>query len=337
MNEPLIQEVPADKFPFQLPQFKIPRFKDNNNDPCDYMRFKDSFISCTQESGMNNKRLFQILKSLLDGKAASLIGSLLDDENSLETALELLDKEFLDKELIIERIISSITSYRDLENSPDLVDEFMSFLRFKCIELKQFQLDFSTENSAGNYLISSIVRNKLPESFLMEMSRRGNRYPKLEVLLDKISEICKVLKGQKASSKKTESLKKTDSYKNNSRSHPYHRSDSNRPSHSNDTSKSTRTFNNRSAESDKGKKPAFCRFCNSKEHASTICNKYTTHKDRKKRAQTIGRCIKCFSADHTECQGEKLSFHCFICKGKGHCPPLCPDYVYRSGTSNKSA
>ena len=96
-----IETPPAlavDKFPFQLPQLKIPRFKNNDNDPCDYMRFKSLFISCTQDSGMNNKRLFQIFKSFLDGKAASLIGALKEDEKALEIALQLIDKEFLDKE-----------------------------------------------------------------------------------------------------------------------------------------------------------------------------------------------------------------------------------------------
>ena len=303
------------------------------------MRLKNSFIGCTQESGISKKRLFQIFKSLLDGKAASLIGSLPDNDNSFESALQLMDKEFLDKELIIEKIIFSITNYCDLEDSPDRVDEFMSFLRFKCIELKQFQLDFLTENSAGNYLISSIVRNKLPESFLLEMSRRGNPYPKLEVLLDKIPEICKVFKGQKESSKKTEFSKKTeiqkktDFYKKNSRSHPYQRQSNKEPSHRNGDTKSMRSFNNQNAKSDIINK--HCRFCDDQEHASTFCKKYSSYLDRKRRAQTIGRCIKCFSADHKDCRGEKIKHPCFICNEKTHCAPLCPDYIDKRNNSNK--
>ena len=332
-DEPVIVrqvEEPLKSVSFTLPSLNLPCFESNGRDPCAFIRFQAAIQNAiTGAPGLNESQKFLYLKAYLRGKASSMVEGIPCGENAFKEALELLEKEFLDKELIIQQILSSIINYRDV-NSPDDVENFISFLRYKCVELKKFRLDFLAKDSSGNYLISSLIRGKLPEFYLLEMCRREMPYPKLEDLLEKIPDICKILRGQGNYPKTTDQRKdQARGVKSEQQS-----AKGNKPNNYN-TINSTRTF----AHSSEVAKS--CKFCKSANHRSSTCNAYSSHNARIERARALALCVRCLSPKHKEeaCFGNqgKLPFQCFSCKTATHVTPMCPQVASKNRDNKNSA
>ena len=133
------------------------------------------------------------MKTLLRGKAFSLIESLPSDDASYEAAIDLLDREFLDSDLIIHQIIRKIR-YHSAPTELKDIEEFVSFHRFRLVELSKFNLDFQGSETAACILLSDIVRDKLPRFFLVELSRHcKSAYPFIPQLFEYSPNLFKIL------------------------------------------------------------------------------------------------------------------------------------------------
>ena len=65
--------------------------------------------------------------------------------------------------------------------------EFLIFLRFKEVDLATLEVNFLTNNHLGfsNCLLSAIIRDKLPNYFLVELARKtDNPIPSFRLLLE---------------------------------------------------------------------------------------------------------------------------------------------------------
>ena len=268
---------------------------------------------------------FTFLLLALEGKARALVSSRNITDQSITKAFEILDRAFLDEEKIIEQIINFLKDHPDLTNS-NCIEEFITILRCKLSELREFSMDFELEGSPGNVLLSNIIRSKLPNYFLTELCRRSNKsYPRIEDLLEHGSDVCKLhpYKNTKKAEKNTSNPISTGAKGGNP---------SNNPPFNRRSTYDNSNLNQNKSSYDAKSYSKTCKFCNSTDHNSTNCNRYTNHNERKNRALTLKKCIRCLSTMHSDCIGFPLGlkFECIICQSKKHCTPMCPDYVHKA-------
>ena len=300
------QKTSVPIFNFKLPKISIPEFSDNDGDPCKFFHFKSSLNNALESvPNIPESQKLMYLKTLLRGKAFSLVDSLPIDEGTYNMAMELLDAEFLDTDLIIHQIFDEVKFYPQV-GSLGKVEEFLTFLRFKLVELEKFDLDFS-EGTSGAMLLSSIVRDKLPRFFKTELSRRtGFPYPQLEDILKHAPDLYKILH---------DNDKRHESSKPSKVSSP--------PQVSGPKTNLKKGFK----PNDNGSRT--CKFCSDSGHVSSLCSKYGNHSARVERAKTLSLCTRCLSSkhDHDKCPGKqgKLPFLCASCKVSTHARPMCPN------------
>ena len=319
--------------PFQRPTLEVPHFSDNKNDPCEYMFFKTALISVLQNMREYSEvDKFTILLQSLGGRARSLVSNRNINDQSIKNAFEVLDATFLDESLIVEKIINFLKNYPNMYTC-NSVEEFVTILRCKLADLKQFAIDFEEERSAGNILLSNIIRAKLPEEYLKELKRRTIPYPSVQDLLKHSNDIGKFFAANDYNINKKEKNAAPQQYGakgGNSANKPPN------VNRQNNFSNSNHAFNNQGANS--GGRAIPCRFCSNTAHITTHCDRYTTHNDRKARAKTLGKCIRCLNSSHADCAGSSstLPFICSFCKSNKHCTPMCPGYVYKVKDNSKN-
>ena len=326
-DQPEIANQPNTNFqssPFQLPKIEMPHFSDNKNGPCEYVHFKNQFFSALENMrGYSDVNKFTYLLLALEGKARALVSSSNVTNHSITNAFEILDRAFLDEEKIIEQTINFLKEYPDLTNS-NCIEEFITILRCKLSELREFSMDFELEGSPGNVLLSNIIRSKLPNYFLTELCRRSKKsYPKIEDLLEHGCDVCKLhpYKNNKKAERNTSNSNSTGAKGGNPSNNP--------PPFNRRNTYDNSNHNQNKQNYDAKSYVKTCKFCSSTDHNSTNCNRYTSHNERKNRALTLKKCIRCLSTMHADCIGFPLGlkFECEICQTKRHCTPMCPDYI----------
>ena len=286
-------------FNFELPKIKIDPFSSCDEDTFAFVRFSASFNNALSAfPNITGGQKMYWLKSLLRGKALSLIENVPNVESAFSECWKLLEQEFLDKKKIIDLTIKEIVEYKKLSTTEDL-NKFFVFLKFKLIELAKQNVNFVNETS-GNIILSYIVREKCPKYFLMELCRSiQSPYPSLQAFLNESSDIIKMLSmktnNNETSSKNVKPDKTT-----------------NQPSSSN------ASYANKTN----------CKLCLLANHSTLHCKKYVTHEDRKKQAERNSLCARCLSKAHNEsdCPGVKfgLKFQCGTCHKNDHVTPMCP-------------
>ena len=301
---------------FKLPKIVIPTFSDTDDDPCRFFHFKSAFNNALDAVGdMSPSQKYMYLKSTLRGKAFSLIDSLPADESAFEDAMNLLDKEFLDKDLIVNQIIEKIQLYPPINNLDETI-QFITFLRFRLVDLEKFGVVFG--DSGGEAYISCDVRRKLPRFFLSELSRYiKNPYPKVKDILNHSSDIFKLFTNKNSENKKSTYERKSKAISE--------------PSGSGTAKVIVPSHHGKPLSTSTGSK--LCKFCKQESHVSTVCSKYSSNSERINRAKELLLCVRCLSASHSEAQcpgkASKLPYKCNSCRTTAHTTPMCPSLVIR--------
>ena len=305
----------------KLPELKIQYFADNVGDPFDFFRFKTSFENAMNSiEGITPAIKIVYLRSYLRGRALSLVENMPVDDGSFDSAWQLLENEFLDKNHLITTTLNSILTWpvcTSLEKNSD----FLIFLKSKLTDLNHFHLNFFDEDTSGSILLATIVRNKLYEPFLREIARKVNsNYPQVRTIMDHMSSVTKLLKPVAKESQAPRAVQDIKLSTGLASTHP----------------------SNATAARNGGAllppKPSYvkgdakgCKFCFLTNHSSLHCKKYCNHQVRKVRAEELKLCVRCLSPKHTEsnCLGKRaqLPFSCKSCHSTCHSTPLCPDMV----------
>ena len=306
-----------------LPPIQIQTFENNSENPFSYFTFKKSFKNAI--AGMPNLTGAQkliYLKGYLTGEALNLIENIPVEDGKFDEAIDLLDQNFLDKDLIIDKTLSSILSAPEVSQVKE-VESFIRLIINKVHDLKGVGVDLTRKNTSGLLLLSKIINLKLPRQFLIELSRVTNtNYPTFNLLVERYQDILVRLRlgfndqgvKPKAKGDHTSSNSKGD-----------HKS---KPSTESKT-KDNANVDKGKANAEQNKKQALkCKFCPSTEHSSSKCHSYNTLETRKARASSLGMCSRCLNQKHhtSECPGNKaaLPYKCFVCGKSEHHGALCP-------------
>ena len=127
---------------------------------------------------MTSSQKLIFLRSLFRGRALSILPQYecTEDGDSFSTAWELLEGEFLRKEVLINSSLDKIVDYPNLKTLDD-IQNFLTFIRFKEVELRTLGIAFLGEGEKylGNTLLSYLVLFKLPHFFPTELSRKTDQ------------------------------------------------------------------------------------------------------------------------------------------------------------------
>ena len=288
---------------------------------------------------MTEKQKFLYLKTLLRGRALSLLQQCDStmDQGLFDIAWRLLEKEYLKVDLIIESSIAKIKDHPPF-NSLDEIVEPLTFLIFKEVDLDMLGVQFPTDNhlDLSNRLLSTIIRDKLPNYFLVELARKtDNPIPSFRLLLEHGDEIvCRLHNTRKPFSNEKPAIKPSAS---GSSSGTASGNQGTRSHSMNINSQSTAGPKGQSASSvinrtDKGpvsvKVTSFlCNFFESTDHRFLKCTKIPSYNARIAVAKRKKLCTRCLSPQHREGKcpgvGGRLPFDCSLCKSRSHVSPLC--------------
>ena len=325
---------------FRPPTLEISPFSGNQNNDFEFINFKTSFFNALEVSPpMTEKQKFLYLKTLLRGRALSLLQQCDStmDQGLFDTAWRLLEKEYLKVDLLIESSIAKIKDHPAL-NSLDEIVEFLTFLRFKEVNLASLGVKLPTDDHLdfSNRLLSAIVRDKLPNYFLVELARKtDNPIPSFRLLLEHGDElVCRLRNTRKPSSnaKPTEghsasgSSSGAASGNRSTRSHLVNINQKGSAGPKGQSSSSVVGRDERGPVSAKGKS-FLCKFCESTDHSSLKCTKIPSYNARIAVAKRKNLCTRCLSPQHGEGEcpgvGGRLPFDCSLCKSRSHVSPLC--------------
>ena len=319
----------------KIPPLKCKTFS-GDSDRHQFRSFHLSFenvIGCRRD--LTDATKLQYLKSHLSSYALRDIEHLPNIDANYAVALQILRDLYLDVPYIIDSLLHRIYTAPVLENrNLETVRAFISEVRAFLHELKEFDLDFLEEGSAGCKLISHIVADKLPSNFLRELKLdTKDEYPSINVIIDKYHVILK-------------SLEKIRGRKNYTPSNPISNKKSNASGKKTQSSfhSTSQSFKQEHASPQQniGQKPEAtsvkCKLCEG-AHFMTSCTTYSNSVNRRARCVELGLCANCSSAKHVslQCPAKKygLSRPCILCKSKLHISALCSSNTKAKGKSNR--
>ena len=311
--------------PIRPPKLKCPSLE---KDRLLFQNFLMQFNNVMTSGGKLDDSAKLRYSGYLTDYAFSVISHLSISNENYKAALDLLNAEFLDKELIIEEYFTKIIS-----NSPKYDPQFEDVKKYlnetrACInDLKNYGVDLLLPNSSGLKLISHIVFNKLPAILKRELVHKiGSNYPSLKELFDNYHDLIKTI--IRTSLKKNIFDQKS---KNVSQGHDDHKKFLSKPSsHFGETTmyqqdsnpegaSALQNFTTQSSASHP-RKP--CKFCNASSHVMYRCDKYNPHEARRQCCLEMGLCVLCTSPFHKkpQCPGKnnELKYKCLHCKVNSH-------------------
>ena len=298
-------------FQLKMPELTLPKFSDNTMNIFDYIQFRTGFTSgLSSFKQITNTTRFMYLRAQLSGKAKSLIENLAVDESTFDTAIAMLDKEFLNRSEIFVATMANFMDRAPATNVDTACDIVLNF-QTHITELKKLNYDF-TGNEASMELVSMILRSKLPKFFSLELGRVCRKAnPSYNEIFENYNHVKHLLHDGKVERKPSQSHKPPAVRQATSVNAP-------------DRSQYANRNNNKIADNNTVKK---CKFCSSGMHFSAGCTTYKTADSREKRAKSLNLCIRCLSGRHREdsCAGRngRIPYPCKSCQSCEHVTPMC--------------
>ena len=304
-----------------LPPITLGSFENNSSDPFAYFTFKKTFLNALVGiPNLTNAQKLIHLKNFVKGEALNTIENITVNDAGFETAFDLLDFSFLNKEEIRDRTLEAILSLSDAKSLKE-VESLIRAVNSKLHDLKSLNLDLLESNSAGLVLVSKIICNKLPRLFLIELFREtSTNYPSFNQLLQVYQNILTRLKvnckdnGSKANGNDKGAKPKM-------------------------VNKSSNNSDNKPGEAKV--KSSKCRFCGSAEHTTINCDAYTSVEARVSLADKKGWYTKCLSGKHLldSCPGKSASlpFKCYKCKKAEYHADVFPTKNLASKSNSKGS
>ena len=304
-----------------LPPFTLDSFENNSSDPFAYFTFKKTFLNALAGiPNLTNAQKLIYLKNFVKGEALNTIENITVNDEGFETAFDLLDFNFLNKEEIRDRTLEAILSLSEAKSLKE-VESLIRAVNSKLHDLKSLNLDLLESDSAGLVLISKIICNKLPRHFLIELFREtstnylsfNQRLQVYQSILTRLKVNCKV-NGSKANGNDKGAKPKM-------------------------LNKSSNNLDNKPGEAKV--KSSKCRFCGSLEHTTINCDAYPSVEARVSLADKKVWCTKCLSGKHLldSCPGKSASlpFKCYKCKKAEHHAAVCPTKNFARKSNSKGS
>ena len=297
----------------KLPEMSCDSFNGEGTTSLQYHEFLSQFNNIIGlRPNLTKSTKFSYLKTYLRGYALKLVQHLQVSEQNYDIALDLLSKEFLNKDSIVDDLIRKLLDLKP-KFDPSFRETKIFINDVRCIISDLVLYDIKViQEIAANTIISHVVFNKLPNVFKQELVRKIDKnFPTLQEIFDSYVEIVRTLSLRQ--NRVVETPVKAQK--------PFKSYTISKTSQVKPTEKPTEK------PSEKTEYPKMCKFCVSTSHSTLHCKKYSTPIDRKNRCVELNLCEACSSQKHSlaNCRS-KLDFKCRYCSSYQHISALCGKY-----------
>ncbi|MCP3668457.1 MAG: DUF1759 domain-containing protein [Gammaproteobacteria bacterium] len=324
---PIIQNPNLDIEPSINLKVDLRRF--DGNDPAEYSRFMASFQYHVGRRNASDSVKFDHLERQLDPPARNAIAGLELADESYQLALDILNKRYGQKPLIVERLNQRLMKL-SLNNMQ--ANELRRFLD----ELNKIlaQLKTATGEINQNGTICSVIMSKFPSHVFMKLEEMKGSYDPwtVELLCDKFS----LFVNQRESVADHTESKRSESEKYGKRKpgQPFDENGENTsPKGQEGQKKQNQPLFGGQSGTPSGQR-RICNFCG-EGHAPGSCLKYKTVDQRKSRILELRKCEKCLRSDH-ETKDCMVSGRCFVCRDPSHNGLFCPEKGRAESTTGMS-
>ena len=325
-----ISEVKCD---IKMPVLNCPNFSGEGSSTMEYFSFITQFNNAVGLRGnVCDSTKLSYLKSYLRGYALKVIQHLSVTDKNYSVAVKLLEKEFLDKEVLADDLYKKL-----LEMKPKFDSSFQSTKSYindvRCVLNDLLNYDRNLlEGETSTEFVSHIVFNSLPVVVQKEFIRKLNKnFPSVTDIFEHYVSIIRTLNLSSKTSVDKPIVKFTPK-PNFVKEKPKSVMGSLHPS-------KTLLQNNASVSESKNKSQyegKNCKFCaDSSGHSMFGCRTYNSHESRVERCQELNLCSKCSSAKHDaiSCTA-KLKFRCRLCDADDHISALCAEFQPKRVSKN---
>ena len=300
----------------QLPDLKCDYFTGEGTSVLQYHAFISQFNNIVGlRSNLTDGTKFTYLKNYLKGYALKLVQHLHVSDENYPVALNLLNKEFLNKDALVDNLLKKLFDLKPKFDTTYLETKvYINEVRCVLSDLKLYDVDFA--GFAGDSLISNVVFHKLPNTFKQELVRKtAKQYPKLSDIFANYVEVVHTLTLRESINKVKDKFPSQNTAK-----------ESHKPVMETSILKSGTVNNDKIVRN--------CKFCTCSGHTMLNCKKYPDHASRVTRCKFLKVCESCTSKWHTKSECNKpLDFNCYICKSTSHISALCPKYTAKINTN----
>ena len=327
----------------RLPPLHCATFENNSKDKFEFKNFLEQFNNVIGHKDVSDSVKLSHLVGLLKGDARRLVSHLSISDSNFEVALELLKKEFLDIEAIVDQILEQVANKVLEPYDPGFAQtkQFISEVRALVSELANYDYLFLQEKS-GNRVLSHLLFKKLPLVFRREIVHKvGSNYPNLNDIFTHYNDVINTLNLTTKfnnSPKRSISVKPKPTYVREVTPFKY-KSKNLKPKEQTPTLQQFNVNTNPSKNNYSAfKRNETCKFCLSNDHSMSYCTKFSTLKERKLRADALSLCGLCGAVGHStnSCAAKfgNLKFPCKFCKERTHIMAFCPSKFEKPDTSN---
>ena len=335
VNKDLIQMMAHSINEGKTPHLDCGTFNGKEKDKFAFNTFINQFnIVIGHKKNLSKSTKLAYLIGYLRDYALSIIKHLSITDDNYELAIDMLRKEFLDEEFIVDEtyknILKAFPSFNSINNDPEFssVKAYLNEIRAYLYELKSKGIDLLEHGSAGLSLISHIIFNKLPNLVKREFIHfLSKNYPTLSEVFDNYHTVLARLS-------KVTSVKHKQPIKSN-----FQRYNEVKPKEK--VKSEPEQFKNKGVFTNfKTNQRKSCKLCGSGDHTLGQCDEFVSYQSKVNRLQELTLCTRCAGSGHDEnqCFGKqgKLRFPCKICNTREHFTALCPVNSGKGETSNKT-
>lgn len=180
----------------RVPTIEITPFHGNQGDVIAFQQFITQFRDVVgNRPDLSDATKLIYLKSYLRSSALDVIKHLSNEGANLPVAIEFLEKEYLDQDVLIDALIGKIVDlpsprHNDLDSIRSLFNELRNYV----YDLKNLNLNPLQENSLGCKMISFLILRKLPNFYKAKFAHfLQTDFPTTLQLIQSFNEILKSL------------------------------------------------------------------------------------------------------------------------------------------------
>ena len=297
----------------KLPFITLPLFYGNSSEWTNFWECFEANVG--DRNDLKPVEKLQYLKGQCKESASELIRSFKNTEANYQMAVDLLKDTYGNPEKIINDLANKFLNLKSPSYSTDDLQKFRASIENTLRSLEAVQVDVLN----SGWILVQVLKNKIPDKVMESIQlKSGKDYPSLQEFRDSLNLVIHSMESSKAQKIQKSSKEEKSSQgkpKRTSYSPRWHREDIGNYSVVTEDSKQAASLENKS-------KSVQCKFCN-KAHMSTNCTDYVTEVDRKKKAETLGYCTRCFLKNHKETDCMTRLRICSKCKQGEHHSYFC--------------
>ena len=261
----------------KLPDLKCPVFSGEGNNNLEYHSFLSQFNNAVGlRKNLSPATKLTYLRSYLKGYAQKVIQHLKVTDSNYEVALNLLNSEFLNTQLLVDELFKKLIELKP-KFDPNYLETklFINEVRCTLADLQNYDFDL-TFHKPSKAVISHLIFNKLPIAVKQELVRKVDcNYPSIDDIFEYYAEVIRTINLKPSKNYEKTSTENKSKFNKNLEPKP--------------VLSNIATENSSSASNYR----RCCKFCNSNSHNMSNCRKFGSHDSRKKRCIELNLCVKC--------------------------------------------